>query len=42
MLIMCHLSYQDSVAIVRMNQNAIVPTEHQYSRNATETLMIDT
>ena len=42
MLIMCHLSYQDSVTIVRMKQNAIVPTEHQYSRTATETLMIDT
>ena len=41
MLILCHQSYQDSEAIVHMKQNAISPTEHQYSHNATETLMID-
>ena len=33
-------SYQDSEAIVHMTQNAIIPTEHQYSHNATDTLMI--
>ena len=36
-----HLSYQDSEAIVHMKQYAVHPTEHQYSYNATETLMID-
>ena len=41
MLIVCHLSYQDSEAIVHMNQNAIILMEHQYSHNATETLIID-
>ena len=41
MLIVCHLSYQDCEAIVYMNQNSINPTEHQYSHNATETLMGD-
>ena len=41
MLIVCHLSYQDSEAIVHMKQNAIIPTEQQYSHNATETLMLD-
>ena len=41
MLIVCHLSYQDSEAIVHMKQNAIIPTEQQYSHNATETLVID-
>ena len=39
---MCRLSYQDSEAIVHMKQIDIIPTEHQYSRNATEPLMIDT
>ena len=41
MLIVCHLSYQDSEEIVHMKQHAIIPTEHQYSHNATETLVID-
>ena len=41
LLIVCHLSYQDSQAIVNMKQNAIIPTEHQYSHNATETFIID-
>ena len=42
MLIVCHLSYQDNEVIVHMKQkNAIIPTEHQYSHNAIETLMID-
>ena len=41
MLIVCHLSYQDSEAIVHMKQNAIIPTEQQHSHNATETLIID-
>ena len=41
MLIVCHLSYQDSEAIVHLVQNAIIPTEQQYSHNATETLIID-
>ena len=41
MLTVCHLSYQDSEAIVHMKSNAIIPTEHQYSHNATETLMVD-
>ena len=41
MLIVCHRSYQDSEAIVHMKQNAVIPTEYQYSHNATETLMID-
>ena len=41
MLIVCHLSYQDCEVLVHMKQNTIIPTEHQYSRNATETLMID-
>ena len=41
MLIVCHLSYQDSEAIVHMKQPAIIPTEHQYSHNATKILMID-
>ena len=41
MLIVCHLSYQDSEAIAHMKQNAIIPTEQQYSHNATETLIID-
>ena len=27
MLIVCHLSYQDSEAIVNMKQNATIPTE---------------
>ena len=40
MLIVCQLSYQDSEAIAHMKQHAIYPTEHQYSYNATETLMI--
>ena len=35
-----HLSYQDSEAIVHMEQYAVHPTEHQYSYNATEILMI--
>ena len=42
MLIVCHISYQASEAIVHMKQIDIIPTEHQYSRNATEPLMIDT
>ena len=42
MLVVCHLSYQDSEAKVHIKQNAINPTEHQYRYNATETLMIDT
>ena len=41
MIIVCHLSYQDSEAIVHMKQNAILPTEQQYNHNATETLIID-
>ncbi len=41
MLIVCHLSYQDREAIVHMKQQAMIPVEHQYSHNATETLMID-
>ena len=41
MLIVCHLSYKVSEAIVHMKQNAIIPTEHHYSPNATETLAID-
>ena len=41
MLIVCHLSYQDSKAIVHMKQNYIIPTEQQYSHNATEALIID-
>ena len=42
MLIVCHLSCQDREAIVHMKQNAIIPTEHQYtcSHNASETLML--
>ena len=39
MLIVCHLSYQDSEAIVHMKQHAIIPTEQQYSHNATEALI---
>ena len=41
MLIVCHLSYQDSEAIVHMKQSAILPTEQQYSHTATDTLIID-
>ena len=41
MLIVCHLSYQDSEAIMHMKQNCIITTEHHYSHNATETLVID-
>ena len=41
MFIVCQLSYQDSEGIVHMKQNDIYPTEHQYSYNDTETLMID-
>ena len=41
MLIVCHLSYKDSEATVHIKLNALVPTEHQYSRNATGTLTID-
>ena len=42
MLIVCHLSYQDSEAIVHMKQHAIIPMEQQYSHNAaTGTLIID-
>ena len=41
MLIVCHQNYQDSEVIVHMKQYAIHPTEHQYSYNGTETLMID-
>ena len=40
MLIVYHLSYHDSEAIVPMKQNDIIPTEQQYSHNATETLII--
>ena len=40
MLIVCHLSYQDSEAIMHMKQNAVNPTEHQYSYNASETLRL--
>ena len=41
MLSVCQLSYQDSESIVHMMQYAINPTEHQYSYNATETVMVD-
>ena len=41
MLIVWHLSYQDSEATVHMKQHAIIPTKQQYSHNATETLIID-
>ena len=41
MLIVCHLSCQDSEAIVHMKQNAIIPTEQHYRQNATEKFIID-
>ena len=41
MLIVCHLSYQESEEIVHMKQNAKIPTEQQYRHNANETLIID-
>ena len=41
MLIVCHLSYKDSEATVHIKLNALVPTEHQYSHNATGTLTTD-
>ena len=36
MLLVRHLSYQDSEAIVHMKQNATIPTEQQYSQYATD------
>ena len=44
MSIVCHISYQDSKAMVHMKQHVIHPTEHQYTvgtKLLTETLMID-
>ena len=41
MLIVCHLSYRDSEAIVHTKRNTMDPSEQQYSHYATETRMIN-